>query len=80
MHELSLMHEIFSLVKEVSQDKQLQRIYKIKLVVGEHTSVMPHSLQMAFDLLKKEPFTDEAVMDIERAQGDEFYIDYFEGE
>lgn len=80
MHEVSLMAEVLAVVTDSAKERNLQQIHKVKLVVGEHASVMPDSLQFAFMLLKKAPLSDTAVLKIERAGGDEFYIDYIEGE
>ena len=80
MHEVSLMAEVISVVSTIAKERNLQHIHKVKVVVGEHTSVMTDSLQFAFTLLKKAPLSDTAVLEIEQATRDEFYIDYIEGE
>ena len=80
MHEVSLISNVIATVAQTAEEKQLNRIHKVKLVVGEYTSVMPESLQFAFDLLKRDPFVETAVLEIETSSGTDFYIDYFEGE
>lgn len=80
MHEVSLISDMIATVAQTADERQLTKIHKVKLVVGEYTSVMPESLLFAFDLLKKEPFVENAVLEIETSSGNEFYIDFFEGE
>jgi hydrogenase nickel incorporation protein HypA/HybF len=80
MHELSLMSEVIDTVTQTAQERNLTKIHKLKLVIGEYTSVMPESLLFAFDLLKKDPFIETSVLEIETRPSNEFYIDYFEGE
>lgn len=80
MHEVSLISDVIATVAQTAKENQLNHIHKVKLVVGEYTSVMPDSLQFAFNLLKREPFVETAVLEIETSSGNDFYIDYFEGE
>ncbi|HBI04093.1 MAG TPA: hypothetical protein DDY49_08710 [Paenibacillaceae bacterium] len=80
MHEVSLISDVIATVTQSAHERQLSKIHKVKLVIGEYTSVMPESLLFAFDLLKKEPFIESSVLEIETSSGNEFYIDYFEGE
>ncbi|MGE5702537.1 MAG: hydrogenase maturation nickel metallochaperone HypA [Clostridia bacterium] len=80
MHEVSLMSEILAVVTAAAKERELARIHKIKLVVGELTSAMPDSLQFAFELLRREPVSEQAVLEIAIGERDEFFIEYIEGE
>ncbi|TBL80302.1 hydrogenase maturation nickel metallochaperone HypA [Paenibacillus thalictri] len=80
MHEVSLISEVIAIVSQAAAERELESIHKVKLVVGEHTAAMPDSLQFAFELLKDKPLADTAVLEIERGQGEEFFIEYMEGE
>lgn len=65
MHELSLVQGILEAVLEQAEIYQIKKIEKVKIVVGEMTSVMPGALQFAFEVLREGTSAREAVLVIE---------------
>lgn len=80
MHVVSLMYSILSAIEESAKEHRVTKISKIKLIVGTERMVLPDALLFAFHLLKKEPLTNDAVLEMEERKGRDFYIEYFEGE
>ncbi|MFT9846744.1 hydrogenase/urease maturation nickel metallochaperone HypA [Aneurinibacillus sp. REN35] len=81
MHEFSVAADLISLLTEVVQEHELRKVTKVKLVIGTQRMIHAASFQFAFDFIKKESaFLDEAILDMEKRGGDDFYIEYIEGE
>jgi hydrogenase nickel incorporation protein HypA/HybF len=80
MHEVSLVHEIVSIVIEVAEKEGLSRISEIKLLIGENMSVLPDALEFAFQYLKIGKLMEHTVLRWEICPGREFTISYIEGE
>ena len=51
MHEFSLMESVLSRVRESAGENGINRISKVKIVVGQMTMAVPDSLQFAFEAL-----------------------------
>lgn len=80
MHEVGLVHEIVLIATEAAEQEGLTRISEIKLLIGEHLSVLPDSLEFAFQCLKRGELMEQAVLRWEICSGREFIISYIEGE
>lgn len=80
MHEVSIMYEILTVVKQHAETEKISEIQKIKLVVGEHALIVPDALRFAFDMLKQPPVAERAVLELETRTGRDFFIEYMEGE
>ena len=52
MHEMALMGDILQLVREDASLKEVNRIEKVELIVGEISNAMPDALRMAFDIFR----------------------------
>lgn len=52
MHEMALMGDILQLVEDDARSRNLKRIDKIELVVGDLSNAMPDALEMAFDVFR----------------------------
>jgi hydrogenase nickel incorporation protein HypA/HybF len=52
MHEMALMGDILLLVQEDAGLKEINRIEKVELIVGEISNAMPDALRMAFDIFR----------------------------
>jgi hydrogenase nickel incorporation protein HypA/HybF len=75
MHEMSLMGDILQLVQEDAQEKDIKRIDKVELIVGEISNAMPEALQMAFDIFRDQNlhlFTEHAklIIHLEEAKAE----------
>ncbi len=80
MHEVSLMHSILATVAAAAGQNGIRQVTAVKLVVGAERMVLPAALRFAFDLLKREPLAADAVLHLEERAGQDFFIEYFEGE
>lgn len=66
MHELSLMKSVIDIVKESAAQNSIERVNKVKLVVGKFSMALPDSLHFAFDVITGvEPLLLNAVLEIE---------------
>ena len=54
MHELALMDSVMSIVRSSAQQRDIRRVTKIMLVIGEFSMVVPDSLRFAFEALSQE--------------------------
>lgn len=52
MHEMALMGDILDLVKKDAISRDIKKIDKIELVVGELSNALPDALEMAFDVFR----------------------------
>lgn len=52
MHELALMQSVLQTVELDAAQHHIERINKVKLVIGQLTMALPDSLVFAFDALK----------------------------
>lgn len=80
MHEFSLIASLLSIIDEQAQAHQIKRVEKVKLIIGSQRMVHFETLKFAFEHLRREPLSKEAVLDVEEREGYDFYIEYFEGE
>jgi len=65
MHELSIVANLFELLKEQAKEAGAQKITLVKLKVGVLSGVVPELLQTAFDIYKKDTIATEAELIIE---------------
>lgn len=68
MHELSLMQNIVDIIEKSAAEEGLERITKVRLVVGEMSSAVPTALRFAFESIKPGTVFEEAELDIERQE------------
>ncbi len=52
MHEVALMGDILDLIKNDAEKRNIKRVSKVELVVGELSNALPDALEMAFDIFK----------------------------
>lgn len=65
MHELSIMESVLEMVRENASQNNIDKINKLKLVIGQLTMVMPDSLQFAFEVLSQEDLFRGSTLEIE---------------
>lgn len=65
MHELSIMEGVLGMVRESARQNDINKINKLKLVIGKLTMIMPDSLQFAFEVLSQEEMFQGAKLEIE---------------
>ena len=66
MHELSLMQSVMDIVRDSTVQNNIQRVNKVKLVVGKFSMALPDSLHFAFEAIAGvEPLFQGAVLEIE---------------
>ncbi|MEQ8201534.1 MAG: hydrogenase maturation nickel metallochaperone HypA [Syntrophomonadaceae bacterium] len=65
MHELSIMEGVLDMVRDSAVQNGINRINKLKLVIGNLTMIMPDSLRFAFEVLSQEDLFRGADLEIE---------------
>lgn len=65
MHEASLIAGMMDLLRESARQNSIQKINKVKLVVGKFTMALPDSLQFAFQALGQDELFKDAELEIE---------------
>ncbi len=65
MHELSIVANLFEIIKEQAEKAKAKKIVLVKLEVGTFSGVVPELLETAFDIYKKETIASEAKLEIE---------------
>ena len=66
MHELSITESILQQSLTEAKKHKAKAIRKIKLLVGETTSIVPDCVQFYFDTLKKDTIAQDAILEIEK--------------
>lgn len=70
MHELALMQSIMEALEESARENGISRIFRVKLVVGRLTAVLPAALEFAFSVLAPGPLLREARLEIEAREAE----------
>lgn len=65
MHELSLMAGMMDLIRDSALQNGINRINRIKLVIGKLSMALPHSLRFAFETMAGEELFRHAELLIE---------------
>ncbi|MGE5398116.1 MAG: hydrogenase maturation nickel metallochaperone HypA [Chitinophagales bacterium] len=65
MHEVALIQNVLDIITQSTQEMHMERVSKIKLVVGKLSMALPDSLSFAFEVLKDGPLFGNAVLEIE---------------
>lgn len=69
MHEMGLMASMVELLSESARHNQIEKINRVKLVVGKMSMALPDALQLAFDVYKaNDLFRSDAVLEIEERE------------
>lgn len=60
MHEMALMGDILLLIEKDLEKRNLDRVKRIDLIIGELSNVLPDAIELAFDVYKAQgiPFID----------------------
>lgn len=64
MHELSLVEGMMGIVRESASQNSIQRVTRVKLVIGELTMALPDSLRFAFAALSQDELFRGAELEI----------------
>ncbi|MFQ6084030.1 MAG: hydrogenase maturation nickel metallochaperone HypA [Candidatus Aminicenantia bacterium] len=65
MHELSIVTNLFDILKEKAEEQKAKKITKVKLKVGMVSGVVPELLESAFEIYKKGTIAEQAELEIE---------------
>lgn len=68
MHELSIMESVLEMVRENARQNNINKVNKLKLVIGQSIMVMPDSLQFCFEVLSQEDLFRGATLEIENKE------------
>ncbi|MCT8138974.1 hydrogenase maturation nickel metallochaperone HypA [Anaerobacillus sp. CMMVII] len=52
MHEMALMGDILNIIQNDIQKRNLSKVTKIELIVGDISNALPDALEMAFSIYK----------------------------
>jgi len=66
MHEISIIQSTLDLAEEQARGAGSEGIISVRLRVGIVSSVVPETLEFAFDVLKKGTMAENATLEIER--------------
>ena len=81
MHELSLMKEFVEILEDLAAKERVNKVYRIKLSVGQKSHVDDRALSFAFDSFSKSSqLLTEAKLQLDRSDGDGVILEWFEGE
>ncbi len=85
MHEMGIAQSILEIVEQEMVRHGATRVSAIRLVVGEFTAVVPHSLAFCFEIITKDTAFEGVKLEIEHAPltgrcidcGEEFIIEEY---
>ncbi len=66
MHELSIVANLFDIIKKHAREKNAKKIVLVKLKIGALSGVVPEFVRTAFDIYKKETIASTAKLEIEK--------------
>ena len=64
MHEVSIAEEIKDVVIQKLRENKGKKVKRIKLLIGEMTSIVPDALKFAFDIVSKQTPMENALIHI----------------
>ena len=67
MHELSIAEELLSIIKDSAEKAGIKKVAAVNLRIGEFSSILPESLEFAFQILSQGTITDGARINIDHA-------------
>ena len=65
MHELSIMEGVVELLRKNATEHGINKVSRVKLIIGKLTMAQPDSLQFAFQALSQDELLGEAILEIE---------------
>lgn len=80
MHELSMVQEILNVLKAQAKKHDLKKVTKVRLSMGEYSTIKPSHLNSCFEMLSKGSIFEGAAIEIEKASGDGIGVVGMEGE
>jgi hydrogenase nickel incorporation protein HypA/HybF len=67
MHELSIAEELLGIIRDSAEKAGIRKVAAVNLKIGEFSSILPESLEFAFQILSQGTITDGARLSIEHA-------------
>ena len=67
MHELSVAEELLSIIRDSAEKAGVKKVAAVNLRIGELSSILPESLEFAFQILSQGTITDGARINIDHA-------------
>jgi hydrogenase nickel incorporation protein HypA/HybF len=65
MHELSIAEELLSIIRDSAAKAGIRKVAVVNLRIGELSSILPDSLEFAFQILSQGTITDGARLSID---------------
>ncbi len=66
MHEMGIVQSILDIVEQEMASQGATKVSTIRVVVGEFTAVVPHSLTFCFDIITKDTPFEGVKLEIEQ--------------
>jgi len=66
MHELSIAEQLLQIIFKNAAQAGIKKVYSINLRIGEHSGIVPDSLEFAFEVLSRGKITEGARLHIEK--------------
>ena len=79
MHELSMVKELFNILKKQAKLHDVKKVTKVKLSMGEYSTIEPSHLKSCFEMLAKGSIFANAELEIEKTAGDDVGVVGMEG-
>lgn len=64
MHELAIAQSVLEIVLTAAGEQEAAGIRRIRLLVGEFTQIVPHSLEAGFAMLAQDTIAEDAQLEI----------------
>ncbi len=64
MHEMSLCEGVLQVLQKEAQNQSFTRVKKVRLEIGELSSVEVEAMRFCFDVVMKDSLADGAILDI----------------
>ncbi|MGB9742734.1 MAG: hydrogenase maturation nickel metallochaperone HypA [candidate division WOR-3 bacterium] len=66
MHEYAITRSLISQILTAARNANARQVLKVKLLVGEHSAVVPECVQFYFDILRDHPLLQHTRLEFER--------------
>jgi|UniRef100_A0A7V3PUH5 hydrogenase nickel incorporation protein HypA/HybF len=66
MHEFTITWHLFNQILTAARQANARRVLRVKLLIGEHSSIVPESVKFYFDQLRAEPLIQHTELEFTR--------------
>lgn len=80
MHEWAMVKEAVDEITRLGNEKQMKKVNKVCLALGEDEHLTPESLRLCFQALSKGTIVETAELEVKSTEGHGLIIMHIEGE